>query len=134
MARKQYRTKLEKVLSETDYTYDTTIDECYKWFRILNNEIFYKQLPLLDEIDVRWRRTAHGYYTGYYDTEDPSYRYSILLMNRRYKSKKLFVEVLGHEMVHHWQFVNGEKPHHGESFVAWAPAFNKRGLRLLKAY
>jgi SprT-like family len=134
MAKRQYKSKLQKVLDETEYTFETTFEDCVKWFRILNNEIFYKELPTLDEIDIRWRRSAHGWYTGIYDTEDPTYRYTILHMNKRYQSKKLFVSVLGHEMVHHWQFVNGEQPHHGASFIEWTDTFNKKGLKLLRAY
>lgn len=130
MARQLYKSKLEKVLYEPEYTYETTIGDCEKWFRILNNEIFYKQLRPINEIDIRWRRGAWAYYQGIYDTEDPSYYYSVLLMNRRYKSKKLFVEVLAHELVHHWQFMCGERPHHGASFMEWTDTFNKKGLRL----
>ena len=41
MARKKYRSKLEKVINENcELTYETTVEDCQKWFNILNRELF----------------------------------------------------------------------------------------------
>jgi len=91
-------------------------------------------LPDIDYVDIRWRRKAFGYYEYVTDTKDPNYKMSVLNMNKRYKSKKFFVEVLAHEMVHHYQFMNDEPMGHGPSFEKWSDKFSKKGLKLFKVY
>ena len=133
MAKKRYRTKLEKVMNENcELIYETTIEDCQKWFKILNRELFNNSLPSVNEIDIRWRRGAHAWYD--YDETRPGTGTSKLLMNRRYKSKKFFVEVLAHEMVHHYQYIYNEDVGHGSSFLKWCDKFNKKGLNLVEAY
>lgn len=133
MAKKRYRTKLEKVMNENcELIYETTIEDCQKWFKILNRELFNNSLPSVNEIDIRWRRGAHAWYD--YDETRPGTGTSKLLMNRRYKSKKFFVEVLAHEMVHHYQYIYNEDVGHGSSFLKWRDKFNKKGLNLVEAY
>ena len=133
MARKKYRSKLEKVMTEDcELTYETTIEDCQKWFNILNRELFENSLPRVKEIDIRWRRGAYAWYD--YDENLPGNGISKLLMNKRYKSKKFFVEVLAHEMVHHYQYINNEDVGHGSSFIKWRDKFNKKGLNLSEVY
>ena len=133
MARKKYRSKLEKVINENcELTYETTVEDCQKWFNILNRELFNNNLSQVHEIDIRWRRGAHAWYD--YDERKPGTGTARLLMNKRYKSKKFFVEVLAHEMVHHYQYIYNEEMGHGSSFLKWRDKFNKKGLNLSKAY
>jgi hypothetical protein len=133
MAKKKYKSKLQKVLNEEcELTYETTIEDCQKWFNILNREIFNNVLPPVHEIDIRWRRGCHAYY--YYNEKLPGNGMTRLLMNKRYKSKQFFVEVLAHEMVHHHQYIYNEEMGHGSSFFKWRDRFNKKGLNLVKAY
>ena len=130
MARK---TKLAKLLeSEERLIYETTIEETEMWFRILNRHLFNNTLPPVDEIDIRWRRTAHAWYD--YDDSKPGYGTTRLLLSKRYKSKQFFVEVLAHEMVHHYQYIYNETVGHGSSFLKWRGKFNKKGLNLVRAY
>lgn len=129
MARKS---KLAKLLQTNErYEYNTTIEDCQEWFNILNRELFDNSLSPVDEIDIRWRRQAYAYYD--YDEKNPN-GICKLLMNKRYKSKQFFVEVLAHEMVHHYQYTNNEEMGHGSSFLKWRDKFNKKGLNLSKAY
>lgn len=102
------------------------------WFRILNRHLFNNTLPPVDEIDIRWRRTAHAWYD--YDDSKPGYGTTRLLLSKRYKSKQFFVEVLAHEMVHHYQYIYNETVGHGSSFLKWRGKFNKKGLNLVRAY
>lgn len=133
MARKKYRSKLEKVINENcEFIYETTVEDCQKWFNILNRELFNSSLPKVHEIDIRWRRGAHAWYD--YEESEPGTGTSRLLMNKRYKSKQFFVEVLAHEMVHHYQYINNEEVGHGSSFIKWRGKFNKKGLNLVEAY
>ena len=130
MARKS---KLEKLIERHDhYNYETTVEDCQKWFRILNRELFSNSLPPVDEIDIRWRRKAYAWYD--YDENRPGEGLTRLLMNKRYKSKQFFVEVLAHEMVHHYQYMNNEEMGHGSSFMKWRDTFNKKGLNLVRDY
>jgi hypothetical protein len=127
------KSKLAKLLSEKEhYEYETTVEDCQKWFNILNRELFNESLPHVDEIDIRWRRGAHAWYD--YDETKPGTGTVKLLMNKRYKSKQFFVEVLAHEMVHHYQYINNEEMGHGSSFLKWRGKFNKKGLSLSEVY
>jgi len=127
------KSKLAKLLETNDpYEYDTTIEDCENWFKILNRELFDNSLPEVHEIDIRWRRGAHAWYD--YDESKPGTGTSRLLMNKRYKSKQFFVEVLAHEMVHHYQYIYNEEMGHGSSFLKWRDKFNKKGLNLVRAY
>jgi hypothetical protein len=127
------KSKLAKLLhSNENYEYETTIEDCRLWFNVLNRELFNNSLPPLDEIDIRWRRKAHAWYD--YDQSKPGYGSARLLMNKRYKSKQFFVEVLAHEMVHHYQYIYNEDIGHGSSFFKWRGKFNKKGLNLVRAY
>lgn len=127
------KSKLSKLLSsKEEYVYETTVEDCQKWFNILNRELFNSSLPKVHEIDIRWRRGAHAWYD--YEESEPGTGTSRLLMNKRYKSKQFFVEVLAHEMVHHYQYINNEEVDHGSSFIKWRDKFNKKGLNLVEAY
>lgn len=133
MARRKYRSKLEKVMTEKcDLTYETSVEDCQKWFNILNRELFDGALSQVEEIDIRWRRGAHAWYE--YEKGERNRNTPRLLINKRYKSKKFFVEVLAHEMVHHYQYLNNEEMGHGPSFLKWRGKFNKKGLNLVRAY
>jgi hypothetical protein len=126
------KSKLAKLLEANEqYEYNTTVEDCEEWFKILNRELFKNSLPPVNEIDIRWRRGAYAYYD--YD-ESRSNGICKLLMNKRYKSKQFFVEVLAHEMVHHYQCINNEEIGHGSSFMKWRDTFNKKGLNLVRDY
>lgn len=126
------KSKLVKLLEANEqYEYNTTVEDCQEWFNILNRELFENSLSPVDEIDIRWRRGAYAYYD--YD-EKKSNGICKLLMNKRYKSKQFFVEVLAHEMVHHYQYMNNEEIGHGSSFMKWRDTFNKKGLNLVRDY
>lgn len=127
------KSKLAKLLSSKEhYEYETTVEDCQKWFNVLNRELFNSSLPPIDEVDIRWRRKAHAWYD--YDDRLPGQGTTKLLMSRRYKSKQFFVEVLAHEMVHHYQYIYNEEMGHGPSFFKWRDKFNKKGLNLVRAY
>jgi hypothetical protein len=126
------KSKLAKLLETNDiYEYTTTVEDCQEWFNILNRELFNNSLPHVDEIDIRWRRGAYAYYD--YD-ERKQNGICKLLMNKRYKSKQFFVEVLSHEMIHHHQYIYNEEMGHGSSFIKWRDKFNKKGLNLVREY
>lgn len=121
--------KLMKNESE-DYTYETTERATRLWFNIINKEIFDSKLSPPTNIDIRWRRGTYAYYTFVNDDKDPDYFYSTIHLNKKYRSKRFFVEVLGHEMIHHYQAMYRQPYGHGPSFKDWTEKFNEKGLRL----
>jgi integrase len=130
MARHSYKTKLEKVVNEKyDLLYETSYEDCEKWFRILNNVFFNKELPLPTRFEIGRRRKTWGLYECIIDDNNPHLSESVIKMNHRYKSKKFFVEVLAHEMVHHWQYVSGNPVNHGSTFGEWSARLEKKGIK-----
>jgi SprT-like family len=134
MRRKQ-RSHLDRLM-ESDETelYETTIEDCRFWFNVLNKDIFDNALPRVTNIIVGRRRGTYAIYECCTDDEDDNYFYSTIYMNTHYKSKKFMVEVLCHEMVHHYQTTYGEPLGHGPSFLRWREKLNKKGLNLVRAY
>ena len=138
MSEKKYRSLLKKLLNEKEETYLTTKSDCDIWFDVLNCIIFNNSLPRITEIEISQRRGYDAYYIGYsifaIDTNKELRKVSTLKMNIRYKSKLFFVNILGHEMVHHSLFMSNYKNFHahGKKFMEWKQAFNDNGLILLK--
>jgi len=135
MAKQKSISKLENLLASCEEkTYMTTTEDCQEWFHVLNEELFENKLPVIDFVDIRWRRKSWAYYQYVLDTQDPTYKESVLCMNKKYTNKKFFVEVLAHELVHHYQFMFDEPMGHGPSFERWYEIFNQKGLKLVKSY
>lgn len=114
--------------------YETTEEDCLLWFRILNREVFNNQLPPVSEISIGRRRGTYAFYTKITDTKNPSYLYTKLSMNRKYKSKQFFVEVLAHELIHHYQTINNQPLGHGPTFLTWRDKLNRKGINLTRVY
>ena len=138
--KKKKLSKLEKLMTETNHKpsvkkeYQTTLTECKKWIKILNKELFDGSLTKLDEIDIRRRRKCYAYYHYYPIKKGDDLRYSKLCMSDKYFSEKFFVEILAHELIHHYQYINEQPLGHGPSFMAWKKLFNEKGINLVKLY
>lgn len=131
--RRKRRTKLEMLVqSSEEELYETTHEDCEHWFRILNRELFDNELPPVDEIEIGRRKGVYAIYECYDEVfEGVQHR---LILKDRYRSKKFFVEVLAHEMVHHYQALNDQPLGHGRTFYKWRKRLNEKGLQLVKAY
>lgn len=131
MARKRkVHSKIVKAIAESPKRekYIPSLKECKEWFVIINKEIFQNQLPEFADMEIRRRHGCWGEIEG---CETKSDRFSRLSMNHHFKSKKHFIEVLAHEMVHHYQWtVLREELTHGESFFAWKPKFVQHDMSL----
>lgn len=126
------KSKLAKLMTSDDKKiYETTEYACKMWFNILNKEVFDNKLTPVDEIDIRWRRLCHAFYEIEYKKENTRTKIG---MSKKYKSKKFFVEVLAHELVHHYQALYNEPLGHGPSFVQWSDKFNRKGINLKAVY
>jgi hypothetical protein len=139
---KKQKSYLLSLTSEDDNAkavkpYLVTTDECEVWFDIVNKEIFGNTLKPVDKINIKKsvksnKVSRHAYYLCTFGDDDQIKETSIHMKNK-YKSEKFFVEVLAHEMVHHYQILNDEPVGHGPTFTKWVEAFNKKGLQLSKA-
>lgn len=122
------------ILFEDSEEYFTTYEDCFEWFDIINEKVFYGKLPPIDTFEIGWRRKYFAYYECFSDPKDETYSYTKICMNKKYNTKRKFVEILAHEMVHHCQFINGETPHHGKSFLRWKTSLKQKGLKLVDKY
>ncbi|MEX0598698.1 MAG: SprT-like domain-containing protein [Candidatus Paceibacterota bacterium] len=126
--RESYKIQLEKVTRlNRSNTFEPTITDCKKWFRIINQEIFKNRLEDVKMWNIKRRRGVWAYY--YCDSDT-----SGILMNNKYNSKQDFVNILSHEMIHHYQNQFDKPLGHGPSFSYWKPLFSKKGLILTKRY
>lgn len=133
--------RLQKLLAEPDHVsktkrkkFVTTIEACEKWISILNEELFGGSLDKIDEIDIRRRRMAYAYYEYYPVRRRRKDWHSKLCMSSHYVSEKFFVEILAHELVHHYQYTHQQPMGHGPSFKAWKRIFGEKGLHLTDVY
>tara|TARA_Y100000114_G_C11752350_1_gene325024 strand:- start:528 stop:917 length:390 start_codon:yes stop_codon:yes gene_type:complete len=120
--------KLATVLDEVDYKkpYKTTKKNAILMFNVLNHAIFNGKLEL-PEIRIRKLRGALGEYC--YDTVDPDL--IEITLSPKYQNMKHFINVLGHEMVHHYQYtIQGDTGNHNQKFYRWRKKFEKMGLEL----
>lgn len=122
-----------------------TIDDIDEWYNRLNAIVFKNKIGIhFDRIEVRRRIYVWADYVGYVLDKKKTYSEKLmgeglsctLRMTNKFPSKKFFVQILAHEMVHHYQFTC-ENPKfectnisHGKSFWKWKSIFKKYGLNL----
>lgn len=53
---------------------------------------------------------------------DGTFRLTLL---PRYRTRRLFMSTLVHEMVHGWEHFHGMKMQHGTTFYSWAPRIKR---------
>ena len=119
---------LKDLLNE-DKRYRPTNDDVKEWFNILNEQIFGNKLSPHIEMYVKRQRGVHAlfHYWPKKENTDPE-----ISMNSTFDNKKIFVEILAHEMIHYFQYSYDEPLGHGPSFWAWRDNFKLKGLTLHK--
>lgn len=108
-----------------------------EWFDVLNVVVFKNRLKeKFQTIEIRRRHKIWAEYIGqFYPNEKKDVVCGLKLTNR-FPNKKFFVQILAHEMIHHFQFIcerprfNAKNVSHGKSFWKWKPIFKKHGLNL----
>ena len=118
-----------KELQYDNVKFRPTVDDINEWFPILNEQIFGNKLNNFTEVKVKKLRKTHAYFN--YDDSRKDMDTS-LDMHCIFSSKKLFVEILAHEMIHHFQHSYNEPLGHGPTFLAWSDNLKLRGLTLYK--
>ena len=133
MARKKIDRLAENFNKKSPYY--PTLTDAELWFDILNNIIFKRQLPPFDSIGIRRLRGAVGQVVfedqKKYKRKKPP-RECHLELHYVMKSFNTFLEVLGHEMVHLWQYsiLGDDNCNHNIDFYKWRRVFGANGLKL----
>ena len=127
------RKLLKRELSvKSDYT--TTYKDIKKYFKMINEAVFDNKLSPFNEIIIKQIRDKKKYCYGLVEILEwkrKGTRVYRLQMQPQYKSKKDFVDTLGHEMVHLYQMANvGDTGNHNKLFYSFRPKLNRIGLDL----
>lgn len=113
--------------------YRVTNDAVKYWFRIINHEVWNDRLPMFNTIQIR--PFVRNWAMCIEDTDDPSHTKYRLAIDIEFPSFQLFLNVLAHEMVHLYQFMQKDDgEHHGDSFWAWEFPLKEHGLLLSDVY
>ena len=121
--------KLLRELKDDGVKFRPKVVDIREWFNILNEQIFSNKLSPLSEIRVCKLEGYHGMFLYWNKSEEQEPE---LEMHKVFESKKLFVEILAHEMIHYFQYSYDEPLGHGPSFWAWRDNFKLKGLTLHK--
>jgi hypothetical protein len=121
--------KLLKELAYDSTKYRPTVGDIKEWFVILNQQIFGNKLSEFDEIRIGRPRGVHALFLYWPGDKEKG---SILVMTKVFSSKKEFVEILAHEMIHLFQHTFNEPLGHGPSFRAWSDNLQLKGLKLYR--
>ena len=114
--------------------YTTTYKDIKKYFNMLNDAVFDGKLSPFNEIIIKQIRDRKKYCYGLVEILEwkrKGTRVYRLQMQPQYKSKKDFVDTLGHEMVHLYQMANlGDTGNHNKLFYSFGPKLNEIGLKI----
>ena len=114
--------------------YTTTYKDLKKYFKMLNDAVFDGKLSPFNEIIIKQIRDRKKYCYGLVEILEwkrKGTRVYRLQMQPQYKSKKDFVDTLGHEMVHLYQMANlGDTGNHNKLFYSFGPKLNEIGLKI----
>jgi len=114
--------------------YKTTYKDIKKYFKIINESVFDNKLSPFNRIEIKQIRERKKYCYGYVEVLEwkrKGTRVYRLQMQPQYKTKRDFVDTLGHEMVHLYQMANlGDTGNHNKLFYSFEPKLEAIGLRL----
>lgn len=110
--------------------YYPTLTDTELWFDILNNLIFKRKLPSFDSIEIRRLHATVG--AVVFNKKKRKKSECHLQLHYIMKDFKTFLTVLGHEMVHLWQFyfLKDNSCNHNIEFYKWRRVFGANGLKL----
>lgn len=127
----QNRRKL-KALEYNNVKYKPTVEVAWEWFHILNEQIFGGLLEPVKKIFLSNHKKYGDVYALYYYNHKFKGKPSKISFCKSFDDEKTFVEILAHEMIHHFQYSYNEPVGHGPSFLAWRDNFKLKGLKLYR--
>lgn len=116
--------------------YKTTYKDINKFFKMINSVVFDNKLSPFNEILIKKinRDQTKRYCFGQVfilEWKRKGTRVYRLEMQPTYRTKRDFVDTLGHEMVHLYQMANlGDTGNHNKLFYSYKPKLNEIGLTL----
>jgi hypothetical protein len=97
------------------------------------NQCIFGNALIRPVLKTRYMNDAYGMcYAILCDGKEPKIKpyCQRIVLTPRFESKKHFIEVLAHEMVHQYQAEMQNRMDHGRTFWAWREKFARFGIRL----
>jgi hypothetical protein len=111
-----------------------TKKEFWIWFKKLNNEIFEGKIKKFRKVTFKkcrymWAESQSVQLWSNHTPKRPIY-YIDLIMKDSYPSKKQFIEILAHELIHAYQYQHHDEMTHGQTFWEWKEVLAKHDINL----
>jgi hypothetical protein len=124
------RTKLRKQLREKiseEGNFEATMKDIVLWYERFNIIFFKNELPNLTDVEIRhfkgmWAEANCQFY------DNNEVILNGLKIRKNFPSMKEFLQTIGHEMVHVWEYKYFSTMGHGKRFSSWKPKFKRVGL------
>jgi hypothetical protein len=144
--RVRYQVKQALVKRAEVKNFKPTVAQAQSWFNILNRGLFSSRLTL-PEIRLKKLKDCYGQCLCLWDARkvkstsertipvdklpNPEIEFRIELL-QKYETWKMFIETLGHEMVHLYQMTIDRDiySNHNANFYRWRNKFKQVGLKL----
>lgn len=102
------------------------------WWRELNEAIFDGKLNPPAQVIVKHHlKEAWAWCEGGGFSKRVPVNYAF---QRKYDDKEMFLTILAHEMVHHWEQQTTGRMSHGKNFFKWEERLKQVGIPLDKSY
>lgn len=128
---REYLFKCRKRIKNASLDETTSIEVTERkvqfWFNVINAAIFNNKLPKFHQIEIGTYKTFHALC----ECDDTTYT---LKIKSKFESRKRFVEVIAHEMIHLYEWVEYQKMTHGKDFYEWKDKLKRYNLNLYKNY
>lgn len=124
----EYAYKFEQAFKQKEIFF-VTERKVSVWFNIFNQVIFKETLPRFHQLKLIQLKVP--YYGMCEVTSDQEY---ILELQEKFPNKKMFLEILIHEMIHLHDYIKYGKMSHGSNFLKWRKKLNRLGLELKRLY
>jgi hypothetical protein len=131
--------KLRKLVNSADNScsvFTPTPLQVARTYNILNKCIFNGKLKkpniIIKPLEEIWALCEGDIYTGDDRFENDPVCHRIIL-HPQFPTRKFFIEVLAHEMVHQYQCEYLNRMDHGQTFWEWEEKLGKYNLRLFLA-
>jgi hypothetical protein len=121
--------KLVQRLDQYDAKFRPTLADCIETFKNINCSVFNNELTM-PSFRLIYTKNYLGECQGVLtDTTCVKIR-----INKSFVSKRLFINVMAHEMVHQWEWLTNENMTHGPQFFLWRKPLAKYNITLSRCY
>ncbi len=97
------------------------------WWSVLNSAVFdnYLHPPIAIRVINTVKHKYWGECVGEGQDSNGYYR-SSLKINNKFITRRMFLDILVHEMVHSWEYQTKQRMSHHVRFKQWKPIINER--------